>query len=79
MKLNDIIIDNVKEISFYDMSLNKKLLTLEGLNNCCDKLKECIDYINKKHDEQIKNKLINCPNCGAPITDYMCEYCGTVF
>lgn len=21
----------------------------------------------------------NCPNCGAPITSYKCEYCGTVF
>lgn len=21
----------------------------------------------------------NCPNCGAPITNYICEYCGTVF
>ena len=21
----------------------------------------------------------NCPNCGAPIHDYMCDYCGTVF
>lgn len=72
MKLNDIIIDNIKEMSLYDMDSNKKFLTLEALN-------ECIDYINKKQNEQIKNKLINCPNCGAPITDIMCEYCGTVF
>lgn len=44
------------------------------------KLYEDLLYrINKKHDKQIKNKPINCPNCGAPITDYMCEYCGTVF
>lgn len=21
----------------------------------------------------------NCPNCGAPITSYRCEYCGTKF
>lgn len=21
----------------------------------------------------------NCPNCGAPIHDYICDYCGTVF
>lgn len=26
----------------------------------------------------MKDKL-NCPNCGAPITGYKCEYCGTVF
>lgn len=24
-------------------------------------------------------QLTNCPNCGAPIHDYICEYCGTVF
>ena len=23
--------------------------------------------------------MTNCPNCGAPITSYACEYCGTVF
>lgn len=23
--------------------------------------------------------MINCPNCGAPITKETCEYCGTVF
>ncbi|MCR5652822.1 MAG: hypothetical protein K6F88_03385 [Ruminococcus sp.] len=22
---------------------------------------------------------LNCPNCGAPITSYKCEYCGTLF
>lgn len=22
--------------------------------------------------------MSNCPNCGAPITSYVCEYCGTV-
>jgi len=24
-------------------------------------------------------KLLNCPNCGAPVTAEKCEYCGTVF
>ena len=24
-------------------------------------------------------KNTNCPNCGAPITGYKCEYCGTQF
>lgn len=24
-------------------------------------------------------ELLNCPNCGAPITGVQCEYCGTVF
>ena len=23
--------------------------------------------------------MTNCPNCGAPITEGTCEYCGTVF
>jgi len=23
--------------------------------------------------------LLNCPNCGAPIFGWKCEYCGTVF
>ena len=23
--------------------------------------------------------MTNCPNCGAPITGWRCEYCGTVF
>ena len=22
--------------------------------------------------------MTNCPNCGAPIVSYQCEYCGTV-
>lgn len=25
------------------------------------------------------SKVINCPNCGAPITTDVCQYCGTVF
>ena len=24
-------------------------------------------------------ELLNCPNCGAPITGPRCEYCGTAF
>lgn len=29
--------------------------------------------------ERIKNNVLNCPNCGMPITGTTCEYCGTVF
>lgn len=29
-------------------------------------------------DQEIKKKPCNCPNCGAPINSYICEYCGTV-
>ena len=25
------------------------------------------------------NEIINCPNCGAPITGVRCKYCGTQF
>lgn len=27
----------------------------------------------------MSGRLMNCPNCGAPITGARCEYCGTVF
>ena len=27
----------------------------------------------------VRNKYINCPNCGSPITSLKCEYCGTNF
>lgn len=26
-----------------------------------------------------EKKICNCPNCGAPISGYICEYCGTEF
>ena len=29
--------------------------------------------------KRIKNNVLNCPNCGAPITGMKCEYCGTMF
>lgn len=29
--------------------------------------------------ERISNNVLNCPNCGAPITGTKCEYCGTIF
>lgn len=27
----------------------------------------------------MRGGLINCPNCGAPVTGGRCEYCGTLF
>ncbi len=27
----------------------------------------------------IGDRILNCPNCGAPIVGERCEYCGTVF
>ena len=29
-------------------------------------------------EEPMKPSKTNCPNCGAPITDAKCQYCGTV-
>lgn len=26
-----------------------------------------------------EKKICNCPNCGAPVSSYICEYCGTEF
>lgn len=28
---------------------------------------------------KIVKDLLNCPNCGAPVSGFKCEYCGTVF
>ena len=33
----------------------------------------------KKKDSKEEKKIYNCPNCGAPISSYICEYCGTEF
>lgn len=27
----------------------------------------------------MKDRVMNCPNCGAPVTGGRCEYCGTLF
>ena len=35
-----------------------------------------IQYIDKRID-LAENGITNCPNCGAPITDKNCPYCGT--
>ena len=29
--------------------------------------------------KKTKEELLNCPNCGAPISGDRCEYCGTQF
>lgn len=28
--------------------------------------------------KDVMNEVLNCPNCGAPVTGEKCEYCGTV-
>lgn len=37
--------------------------------------------INNNHEQSImtQNNFTNCPNCGAPITSWKCDYCDTVF
>jgi hypothetical protein len=30
------------------------------------------------YKDNSKIKFTNCPNCGAPVTNNICEYCGTV-
>lgn len=38
---------------------------------------QCVAEIAENPSEKIQKKPCNCPNCGAPITSYICEYCGT--
>lgn len=40
-------------------------------------LREKAGY-DKVDDSKKEKKICNCPNCGAPITNYICEYCGTI-
>lgn len=42
-----------------------------------NELREMVEHDLIKHEEE--KKIYNCPNCGAPITSYICEYCGTEF
>lgn len=39
----------------------------------------CVEEIAENPREEIQKKPYNCPNCGAPISSYICEYCGTEF
>lgn len=40
---------------------------------------QCVTEIAENPSEEIQKKPCNCPNCGAPISNYICEYCGTEF
>jgi DNA-directed RNA polymerase subunit RPC12/RpoP len=42
-----------------------------------NELREMVGRDLIEHKEE--KKICNCPNCGAPITSYICEYCGTEF
>lgn len=37
------------------------------------------DVLSENKEAPKKEKLLNCPNCGAPIHDKVCKYCGTEF
>jgi len=39
----------------------------------------CVEEIAENPREEIQKKPCNCPNCGAPVSSYICEYCGTEF
>ena len=52
-----------------------KYLDLKGLEYFMKRIKEYVDV----KTELTYNKRTNCPNCGAPITEMKCEYCGTDF
>lgn len=53
----------------------KKYIDIEGLKYLTNLMKE---YVDIKVDLTL-NKRASCPNCGAPITSFKCEYCGTDF
>jgi len=39
-----------------------------------------IDLAEVEFEDKPKDiRALNCPNCGAPITDEKCQYCGTKF
>jgi hypothetical protein len=33
--------------------------------------------IEESYSEEVKEYITNCPNCGAPMTNHKCAYCGT--
>ena len=33
--------------------------------------------ISERTDKVVK-EMMNCPNCGAPVNGFKCEYCGTI-
>ena len=55
--------------------MTKYYLDQEGLKYFWKKVKTYIDI----KTELAEKKQVNCPNCGAPITDTKCPYCGTSF
>jgi len=55
------------------MSSLIKFLTLKNLKLYHNLLMEYID----KRIDLAQNGVTNCPNCGSPIKDKECPYCGT--
>ena len=51
-------------------------LDLKTFQECTDVIRTRVYY---KPDESTVVRPTTCPNCGAPITNYKCEYCDTIF
>lgn len=80
MNFNNFTIDKIKSITAYDLYTYQEKFNIntDGFigTQTLEKLK---NNINKNDSNLTKIKRTNCPNCGAPITSYKCEYCGTRF
>ena len=64
---------NNKLLQLYDEIIKNNLI-IDSRIKLINEIKQCIEG----HVEEPK-KLINCPNCNAPIEGTKCEYCGTYF
>lgn len=38
---------------------------------------ECLGISSSLETSEVKKYMTNCPNCGAPMHNHRCEYCGT--
>ena len=38
---------------------------------------ECLGVSNSLETNEVKEYVTNCPNCGAPMRNHKCMYCGT--
>ena len=38
---------------------------------------ECLSISSSLENNEVKKYMTNCPNCGAPMHDHKCMYCGT--
>lgn len=63
----------------YKLSNDDALRISDVMVKLCElELREKVGY-EKANRKEKEKKICNCPNCGAPISSYICEYCGTEF